>query len=92
LPATNTSIQTPALPATPGTGFGINWALAAVVTGGLLIIVALIWSLASRRSPSDMQKPIDSRVKKQSRTSFCRNCGEPTDEGDKFCSGCGSEL
>jgi hypothetical protein len=92
LPSPNTNLKPSALPTTPGSGSGINWALAAVVTGGLLIIVALIWSLASRRSPSDMQKPIDSRVKKQSRASFCRNCGEPTDEGDKFCSGCGSEL
>ena len=92
LSSTNTSIQTPALPATPGTGFGINWALAAVVTGGLLIIVALIWSIASRRSSSSTRKPIDSRVERQSRAEFCRYCGEPTDEGDKFCSGCGSEL
>ena len=92
LPATNTSIQTAELPATPGSGFGINWALAAVVTGGLLIIAALIWSTASRRSSPSIRKPNDSRVERQSRAEFCRNCGEPTDEGDKFCSGCGTEL
>ena len=43
LPPPNTSIKTPALPATPGTGSGINWALAAFVSGGLIIVVALIW-------------------------------------------------
>ncbi len=58
----NTSIQTPAIPATPSTGSGINWALAATVTGGLIIIVALIWQIASRRPSPNIRKPIDSRV------------------------------
>ncbi|MCK5419401.1 MAG: zinc ribbon domain-containing protein [Desulfobacterales bacterium] len=35
---------------------------------------------------------MDSRVERQSRAKFCRNCGEPIDEGDRFCNGCGSEL
>ena len=88
----NTSIQTPAIPATPSTGSGINWALAAIVTGGLIIIVALIWQIGSRRPSPNIRKPIDSRVARQSRAKFCRNCGEPIDEGDRFCNGCGSEL
>ena len=92
LPPPNPSIQTPALPATPGTGAGINWALVTMVTGGLIIIVALIWQIARRRPRPNMRKPIDQRVEKQSRTEFCRNCGDPIDEGDRFCSGCGSEL
>jgi hypothetical protein len=92
LPSPNTNAQPLAVPAPPGSNSGINWALTAVVTGGLIIIVALIWSIAARRSPPSIREPIDSRVEKQSRAQFCRNCGEPTDEGDKFCSGCGSEL
>jgi hypothetical protein len=92
LPSPSTNPQPPALPATPGSGSGINWALAAVVAGGLLIIAALIWQIASRRSPSGIREPVDSGIEKQSRAQFCRNCGEPTDAGDKFCSGCGSEL
>jgi hypothetical protein len=93
LPPTNPSMQTPALPATPGTGgAGLNWALVAVVAGGFIIIGALIWQIASRRPAPDIRKPIDSRVETQSQAQFCRNCGEPVDEGDKFCSGCGSEL
>ena len=92
LPRQNTSIQTPSIPATPSTGSGINWALAAIVTGGLIIIVALVWQIASRRPSPNIRKPVDSRVEKQSRAEFCRNCGEPIDESDRFCSGCGSEL
>ena len=92
LPPPNTGIQPPALPAAPGTGSGINWALAAIVSGGLIIIGALIWQIASRRSSPDIHKSDDSRVEKQSRAEFCRNCGEPVDEGDRFCSGCGLEI
>jgi len=66
--------------------------LAATVTGGLIIIGALIWQVASRRPSPDTRKPIDSRVERQSRAKFCRNCGEPIDEGDRFCNACGSEL
>ncbi len=92
LPPSNPSMQTPALPATPSTGSGLNWALVAIVTGGLIIIGALIWQIASRRPSPDIRQPIDSRVETQSRAKFCRNCGEPIDDGDRFCSGCGSEL
>ncbi len=88
----NTSIQSSALPAASSTGSGINWALAAVVTGGLIIIVALIWQMASRRPSPNIRRPVNLRVEKRSRSKFCRICGEPIDEGDRFCSGCGSEL
>ena len=92
LPAPNPGGQPPALPASPGSGAGINWALAAVVSGGLIIVAALIWSIAARRSSPGTREPAVSGAEKPSRAKFCRNCGEPTDEGDKFCSGCGSEL
>jgi hypothetical protein len=92
LPRQNTSLQSSAITSTSSTGFSINWALAAIVTGSLIIIVALIWQFASRRPSPDIRKQNDSRVLRQSRARFCRNCGEPIDEGDRFCSGCGSEL
>jgi len=92
LPSPSTNMQSPALPAASNTGAGMNWALAAVVTGGLIIVGALIWQIATRRRASNIRKPVASRAEKQSRAKFCRNCGEPTDEGDNFCSGCGSEL
>jgi len=92
MPPQNTSVQTPALPAASSTGFGINWALAAIVTGGLIIVVALIWQIASRRGSPGIRKPVDSRVEKRSRSKFCRDCGEPIDKDDKFCGECGLEL
>jgi hypothetical protein len=92
LPSPSTNMQLPALPAAASTGAGMNWALAAVVTGGLIIVGALIWQMASRRRASNISKPVASQAEKQSRAKFCRNCGEPIDEGDKFCRGCGSEL
>ena len=88
----NTDIQTPATPTAPSTGSSINWALVAIVSGSLIIFVALIWQIASRRPSPSIRKPIDSRNKRQSRAKFCHNCGEPIDEGNRFCRGCGSEL
>jgi len=92
LPAANTSIQNPDLPVNSKSGSGRNWALIAIIAGGFLILVALIWQIASRRSSSNMDKPADTGAEKQSRSKFCRNCGEPIDKGDRFCSGCGAEL
>jgi hypothetical protein len=88
----NTNLPAAALPATPGSGSGINWALVAVVSGGFIIIAALIWSISSRRSPPGISESNDSRAEKPSPAKFCRNCGETVDKGDKFCSGCGAEL
>jgi len=89
LPRQNTGIQTLA---TPSTGSSINWALAAVVTGGLIIMGALIWQITLRRRASNLRKPVASRVVKESQEKFCGNCGAPIGKGDNFCSSCGSEL
>jgi len=88
----NTGIQSPTKPATPGTGAGFNWAFAAVVAGGLIIIGGLIWQIVFRRPSPDIRKPVNSRVKRQSVDKFCPDCGEPIGEGDRFCRSCGSEL
>jgi hypothetical protein len=93
LPSANTSVQNPVLPVTPKSSSGINWALIALIAGGLLIFAALIWQLALRRSSSGMRKPANEGAgKKPSRAKFCRDCGEAVDEEDRFCSGCGTEL
>jgi hypothetical protein len=92
MPSPKTGAQPSASPAASNTGSGINWALAAIVAGGLTIFGALIWQFASRRRSADIRKPIDARVEKRAGTRFCRNCGEPVDKDDRFCRGCGSEL
>lgn len=92
LPPQNKSIQTTAAPATTDTGSGINWALAAIVAGGLIIIAASVWQIANRRSSPATDRHIDSGVKRRRQAKFCRNCGEPIDKGDRFCSGCGTQL
>lgn len=93
LPSADASLQNPATSGTPASTFGMNWALVAVIAGGLLILAALIWQLASRRSSSNSRMSAEAEVeKKPSRAKFCRNCGEAVDEGDRFCSGCGTEL
>jgi hypothetical protein len=93
LPSANTNIQNPILPITPKPNSGINWPLVAIIAGGFLIFGALIWQVASRRSSSSLRMPADKGAeKKPSRAKFCRNCGEAVDEGDRFCSGCGTEL
>ena len=91
-PLSNAGTQTAESAAAPGTNSGFNWALMAIIAGGLLIFGALIWQVASRRPAADIQKSADSQVKKKSRAKFCRNCGAAIDSGDRFCTGCGSEL
>ena len=74
------------------TGFRINWPMAAIIFGGLIIIITLVWQIVSRRSSPSKRKPIHKGAARQSQKKFCRNCGEPIDEGDNFCSGCGKDL
>jgi len=92
MPPPNTGAQAPALPAGPGTPSGFSWALAAVVAGGVIIIGAMIWQIASRRRTPDSRSANESRVEAGARTRFCRNCGSKVDEDDRFCRECGSEL
>jgi uncharacterized integral membrane protein len=70
-------------------GSDINWA---IVIGGLIVFAALAWQVASYRSSVRARKPPKERVEIQSKTKFCRDCGKPVDENDKFCGGCGREL
>jgi hypothetical protein len=93
LPSVDSTAQNPAMPGTPASAYGINWALVALIAGGILIFGALVWQLASRRSSSGTRASAGTGgEKKLSRAKFCRNCGEAVDEGDRFCSGCGTEL
>ncbi len=88
------SVESLSPPKTDGqtSGTGINLAFAAIVIGGLIVVVSLVWQLASRRPSPLNNKSADTRVEKRKRSGFCRNCGEPVGEGDSFCSVCGTEL
>jgi hypothetical protein len=92
LSSPNTSVETSALSVTSGIGSSVNWALVAIVAGGLIFIAALIWQIASRRPAPNIRNIAHAGIEKKSRAKFCRNCGEPIDKGDRFCSGCGSKL
>lgn len=92
LPPSNTGIQTPGLPATSTAATGINWPMVAMVTGGLIIIVVLVWQIVSRRPSSNIRKPINAGPKKQSQSKFCHRCGAPVKKTDKYCSECGVAL
>ncbi|HEA69491.1 MAG TPA: zinc ribbon domain-containing protein [Desulfobacterales bacterium] len=92
LPPSNTGIQAPGLPATSTAGTGINWPMVAIVTGGLVIIVVLVWQIASRRPSSNIGKPIHAELEKQSQAKFCHGCGVPVKKVDKYCSECGAAL
>ena len=92
LPPSNTGIQAPGLPATSTAGTGINWPMVAIVTGGLIIVVALVLQIGSRRSSSSIREPFYAELEKRSSVKFCHNCGVPVKEPDKYCSECGTAL
>jgi hypothetical protein len=78
----------------PGSGTEANWALVAVVAGGILFIGALVWQIAARRRALRAVQTTGPRSgdRPGSGANFCGNCGVPAGEGDRFCRGCGSKL
>ncbi len=92
LPPSNTGIQPPELPAAATAGTGINWSVVAIVTGSLIIVVVLVWQIASRRPSSNIGKPIHAGLEKQSQAKFCHGCGVPVKKVDKYCRECGAAL
>jgi len=91
-PQQNNSRPGSAMPDRPTTGSGNRWPMVAMVVGGLIIIIALVWQIVSRRSLPGGSKPVHKPAGRQSQAKFCRNCGELVDEGDNFCRGCGKDL
>ncbi len=87
-----TGVQEPGLPSTSKTGAGINWPIAAVVAGGVIIVIIFVWQLAIRRGASNRSVTQDAKAQKQSHAKFCRNCGNPMDKDDKFCRKCGKAM
>jgi hypothetical protein len=86
--------QTPESPIGSAASSGINWPLVAIVVGGLIVLMVVVWYIVSNRATAHIDRPSHARAKDkgQSRSKFCYNCGEPVDKEDKFCSNCGIEL
>jgi hypothetical protein len=85
--------QTPQIPDKQTTetsaGSSINWVF---VFGGLIVLAALVWQIASRRPSAKIRKSSDVRVEFQPQNKFCQKCDMQVDEDDKFCGYCGSSL
>lgn len=72
-----------------------NWPLLLAAAGGILILVAVGWQVASRR-----QKPKRPRKTPPQRAAtptpkavqFCHACGSPVGPEDKFCGACGTAV
>lgn len=83
---------------------GFNWALVAIVAGGLIIVAAVVWFLysSSGRSRKRTPRPRPIRTTKpgnakaaapsSSAAQFCHNCGQAVDPEDRFCRECGTPL
>lgn len=98
--ATNTTVPQTApssSPAASSTSFldTINWPLAVAGAGLLLIIVAVIWQIASSRSakkrPAKPRRQAPAKTGKQA-AKYCHECGHPLQSGDKFCRECGTAV
>ena len=81
--------QTTGSPAKSTEGSGINWAIVIV---GLIVFAGSAWQVVSHRTSHKIRKPSVAKIKIQSKTKFCQDCGEPVDEDNKFCGECGKEL
>ncbi len=77
----------------------MNWPLLLAAVGGVLILVALVWQVASsRQKPKRPQKPTPQRTAVPPATpapktvQFCHECGSPVQPEDKFCRVCGTAV
>jgi hypothetical protein len=92
LPRARAESQVPGELSRSATGSRANWAILVIIVGGLLIIIGVVWLIASRRNQMDTHEPYSQKPQKQSRAKFCHDCGEPVDKADKWCGQCGTNL
>jgi hypothetical protein len=91
LPPSPVKSQEPLFPPA-ATGSGTNLPVLSMIAGGLIIIIGLIWLIVSRRSQVDTHEQHSQNPRDKPQIKFCRKCGEPVDETDKWCSQCGAYL
>ena len=92
LPPPRAESQGPGEFSPPATGSRTGWAFLAIIVGGLIIVIGVVWQIASHRNQTDTPEPHSQKPRKQPRAKFCRNCGEPVDKADKWCGQCGTNL
>jgi hypothetical protein len=78
---------------TTGSAATVNWPLIAAAVGGVLIVMALTWQIASSgRAEARRRKARPVRPRKQSPARFCYECGQSLQPGDSFCRQCGTAI
>ena len=84
--------------AVPEEASGLNWALVAIVAGGLIIVAAVAWFLYTsnqtgrKRSPRPRPVRSSKQSPSASQVQFCHNCGQPVEAEDRFCRACGTAV
>lgn len=85
----------------PATDNSLNWPLLLAIAGGVLILAAVAWQVASsRRQPKRPRKTPPQRPPASPKgggpqggvVQFCHQCGSPVGPEDKFCRACGTAV
>jgi len=69
-----------------------NWPLIAGISGGVLIVVALILLYMSNRPRAQAGEPRAVRRPQKEALRYCHNCGKPIEAGDRYCRRCGAPV
>ncbi|MCP4356870.1 MAG: zinc ribbon domain-containing protein [Chloroflexi bacterium] len=92
------SVEQAAQPAPPPTepvpvqNQNLNWPLILAISGGVLVVIAVVWQMtSSRRQP---KRPHKASPKRRPKTAakFCHECGVSLQSEDKFCRECGTAV
>ncbi len=99
---TATEEELPFLDAVPVEESSFNWTTLLVGLGVLILATTAVWYLTSNRSTAGKRRPAKPKPKRQNpasqtaaapgKANFCHHCGEPVQEGDKFCRNCGTAV
>ena len=85
-------VQETPLPSTSKGNVGINWPIVAIVGIVIIMVIVLVWQIATRRATSTLPATPQTKAKTTSSSRFCPNCGNQTRKNDRFCGKCGSAL
>lgn len=82
-----------------------NWLLAAGIVAGVAVVAVLGWQFLGGRPQSrrprkpkptakrpSRPRPTPTPTKAKATAGFCRECGQPLQQGDRFCRNCGTAV